>query len=298
MRLAHFSDIHVTVPPLAYGGLGGKRLAGLANYYIGGRRHHFRAVDLRIERLLEDIERTDPDHVLCTGDITQMSYPAEFERAAELFGPRLARPDRFTVIPGNHDRYTRESVQTDVFGRHFGPLASPTGEYPYLKWLRPNEVALVLLDVTRSTGLLDSSGWCGPSRRAQLAQMLMDPSLESAFVIVALHYALMRPNGRPDSRRHGVRDDAELLELLDQPNVHVDLVLHGHMHQPYVVRSARRTIVCAGSATDLAMSGGWSLYEIDVVTKSVSLRRRVWSELASDYQPSGESISLGAASSV
>lgn len=295
MRLAHFSDIHLTVPPMGQpGGLGGKRVAGALNYYVGGRRRHFDAADARIAQLLADVEAAAPDHVLCTGDLTQMSWPREFEAVAELFGPRLERPERYTVLPGNHDRYTDEAVEADLFGRYFGRLAAPEGRYPAVKPIG-DEVSLVLVDVTRATALVDSSGLVGPRQLAELEAILTDPSLSSRFVILALHYGLLRADGRPDRARHGIRDHVALLALLDRPEVHLDLVLHGHMHRPYVVRTARRRIACVGSATDLHAGGGWHLLELDPATKRVEVARRAWSPEAGAYVAATEPVPGAAA---
>lgn len=291
MRLAHFSDIHLTVPPLsARGRLFGKRLAGTVNYYVGGRGRHFRGVEHRIERLLADVDAAGVDHVLCTGDLTQMSWRAEFDRLAGLFGARLYQPERYTVIPGNHDRYTREAVLEDRFGQHFGALAAPGAEYPALKWLDGGRVALVLLDVARPTGLLDSSGWCGAAQLARLEAILTDPSLDRAFVVLALHYGLFRADGRPDRPTHRIRDFADLLALLSRPEAKVDLILHGHMHRSYVVRSHRRTLVCAGSPTDLTASGGWLLFDIDPDTRRFGIARRSWSAEADAFLPNPEPL--------
>src|SRR5688500_9885026 len=98
MRLAHFSDIHVTQPPAdgSFRAFLGKRLAATLHYYVGGRRHRFAEVDRRIESLLADVDQMRVQHALCTGDITMMSLPTEFSRFAELFGERLDRPQRWT----------------------------------------------------------------------------------------------------------------------------------------------------------------------------------------------------------
>ena len=57
--------------------------------------------------------------------------------------------------------------------------------------------------------------------------------------------------------------------------VHVDLVVHGHVHDHYLVHSRDRTFVCAGSATDLHHAG-YNVYEIDVEKRSWKIERRVW----------------------
>lgn len=276
IRLAHFSDIHVTVPPLSesWGGLLGKRAAGLANYYVGGRKRAFDDVEARVAELLADIDRQGVDHVLCTGDLTSMSYWAEFERCAAVFGDRAYQPSRYTVLPGNHDRYTSAAVSKRGFEEWFGAVSTPTGEWPFRKDISP-EVTVVGVDVCRPTGFLDSSGWCGPDQRQRLADLLAAPDLSGRTVIVALHYALLLADGRPDSSIHGVRDWKELLAVLEGPRAHVDLVVHGHVHDAYVLERERLAIACAGSATDLRHAGGYNVYEV-ANDGSLTIERRTW----------------------
>lgn len=284
MRLAHYSDIHVTASPLKEGlrSFVGKRLAGSVNYGVGGRGRHFEGSDHRIARLLEDVDAQGVDHALCTGDVTQMSFESEFSKCAELYGERLSQPELHTVIPGNHDRYTSEAVQAQRFERHLGALAAPDGEYPLVKRLGEH-VVLVALDVAEARPLFDSSGHVGPEQREKLKEILTDDSLVGRFVILALHYGLLRRTGRRDRRTHRLRDDQELIALVDRADVTLDLVLHGHMHRPYRVRTRRRTVFCAGSATDLAGRCGYNVYDIDLETKRVDVERRVWSAATDGY---------------
>ena len=117
-----------------------------------------------------------------------------------------------------------------------------------------------------------------------LAALLTTPALRDVFVVVALHYGLLRDNGDRDRRSHGLRDDVALLELLDREDVHAHLVVHGHMHNAFMVRSRRRLIHCAGSATDLHVACGYNVYTVDTVTREVQCQRRAWDAAAGRYQ--------------
>src|SRR5699024_7053893 len=54
------------------------------------------------EALLRDLAEQTPDHIALTGDIVNLSLPAEFQAAAALL-PRIAPPERLSLVPGNHD---------------------------------------------------------------------------------------------------------------------------------------------------------------------------------------------------
>ena len=55
------------------------------------------------------------------------------------------------------------------------------------------------------------------------------------------------------------------------------------MHGPYSVRSKRRQIVCAGSATDLYGACGYNLYTIDPEGRTLTTERRLWSPSEDRY---------------
>lgn len=279
MRLAHFSDVHITHFPLS-GDFAVKRLAAVASYTLAGRGRHFAGSDARLAALLADLDTLGVDHAVCTGDLTGVSTQAEFGAVAELFGDRRQRPERFTCLPGNHDRYVNGAA--GLFEEHFGTLCEG-GDFPMVKTL-PGQVTLIGLDVSRPTSLVDSSGRVGEAQRKRLFDIVSDASLASRFVVLALHYGLLRANGRRDSRHHGLRDDLELLALVDREDVFIDLVLHGHLHRPFVVQTRRRHIVNAGSATDLHVRQcGYHVYEIDPRTFTVTVSRREWSEAVGSY---------------
>ncbi|MCK6546064.1 metallophosphoesterase [Myxococcota bacterium] len=283
MRVAHFSDIHVARAPMAdlLGLFHPKRALGAVNHYLAGRGRHFAGSGERIARLLDDVDAQGVDHALCTGDVTMMSYEQEFAEVAALYGPRLERPDRHTIIPGNHDRYTQAAHDEKRFERFFGRIAPVA--YPFVKRIGPG-VVVVGIDVSRPTGI-DSRGFCGDVQREALASMLTDRSLSRDFVILALHYGLYRSSGIPDWPSHRLIDYRPLVALIDRDDVRVDLVVHGHIHKHYAVRTERRAVVCAGSATDLAVRCGYNLYDIDVDRRTFTVTRRSWDERAGAYGP-------------
>lgn len=284
MRLAHFSDIHVTRFPLSQG-FALKRLAAVASYTGMGRGRDFAGSDARIAKLLEDVDGLGVDHALCTGDVTGVTGDEELARCAQLFGHRLREPARWTVIPGNHDRYV--ASQAGAFERHFGALCEG-GRFPFTKRLAPG-VTLVAIDVCRPTALVDSSGLVGEAQLAQLAQVLTDRALRDEFVVLALHYGLLRADGQRDKRSHGLRDDLALMALVDRPDVTVDVVLHGHMHRPYTVRAGRRHVFNAGSGTDLHVACGYNVYTVDPARFTLRCERRAWSAITQRYEAAPES---------
>ena len=283
MRIAHFSDVHCTINPLIRRPhrVIGKRIMGSLNYFFGGRRTHFSHSDRRLELLLADVDAQSPDHVVCTGDLTQMSFPEEFETAAKIFGQRLESPSRFTVIPGNHDRYTKATDQGRHFENWFGSICAE-GTFPFTKRLS-DSVTLVGLDPCRATGMADSSGLLGKEQLSALKEVLRQLSAENQFVIIALHYAPFRRNGNPDRPNHGLRDLDSFLEIVEQEGASVRMVIHGHIHGAYQLDRNGCTYLCSGSATDLYGACGYNLYDIDPEQGLIQVTRRLWSREENQY---------------
>ena len=58
----------------------------------------------RAKMLVGQIQNMKWDHLVISGDLTQLSLEAEFALARETLGPLLKDRKRGTIIPGNHDR--------------------------------------------------------------------------------------------------------------------------------------------------------------------------------------------------
>ena len=74
------------------------------------------------------------------------------------------------------------------------------------------------------------------------------------------------------------------MALVDRDDVTVDLIVHGHMHTPYAMRTQRRQILNAGSGTDLHMHCGYNVYDIDVSRFSLTLARREFNAQSGQYE--------------
>jgi len=54
------------------------------------------------------------NHVVITGDLTNLALESEFRRAAEIVDSFSSRLD-FSVVPGNHDIYIKRSLSDNFF---------------------------------------------------------------------------------------------------------------------------------------------------------------------------------------
>src|SRR6476646_6782741 len=142
MRVAHFSDLHV----LALDGVAthrflNKRFTGWVNLKLK-RGHKHRPAYVRA--IAQEITRAKVDHVIITGDLTNLALEQEFEAVRALLDDELgASADDVTIVPGNHDLYTSGALRAQRFTRFFAPymksdlpdLAAeiPLGRFPFVK---------------------------------------------------------------------------------------------------------------------------------------------------------------------
>ena len=101
-RLAHLSDLHLGPMPRVNPARAAQP-AGLG--YVSWQRRRYRVHRREVlDALVADLREQAPDHVAITGDLVNISLPAEFVQAA-VWLRQLGTPEWVTVIPGNHDAY-------------------------------------------------------------------------------------------------------------------------------------------------------------------------------------------------
>jgi 3',5'-cyclic AMP phosphodiesterase CpdA len=186
LRIVHLSDIHVWRYAYHPAKLVSKRFLGMLEL-MRGRARRFRLE--RLDGVVEHALALNPDHVLISGDLTTTALTSEFVEARRALGPLLADPERATVIPGNHDRYTSGSVRSRKFEAYFGEFASA----PAYPWLRPigEGTAILGLDPTRPH--ISARGYLPPEQLARARALVADPAERPGRLIVACHYPLVAP---------------------------------------------------------------------------------------------------------
>jgi 3',5'-cyclic AMP phosphodiesterase CpdA len=188
MRLVHLSDIHLWRYDWRPRRLLGKRAWGMLALARG------RARRFRLERLADVVARVrslEPDYTLITGDLTTTALPEEFDDALTALAPLLDDPDRVSVLPGNHDRYTPDAVRERRFETAFDAfLVSP--HFPWIRHLDAR-TRLLALDPTRYH--LTARGFLPPSQIEQADALLATLGPDPGRLIVACHYPAYAPPG-------------------------------------------------------------------------------------------------------
>ncbi|HEX9294274.1 MAG TPA: metallophosphoesterase [Polyangiaceae bacterium] len=276
MRIAHISDLHV----LALQGavpfrLFNKRATGYANLRLY-RKHVHRSEIVRT--IAAHLAETGVDHVVVTGDVSNLALEAEFEAVRAVLDDVLRLPpSSVTIVPGNHDVYTRGAQKQKRFARYFEPyLASdlphlcthhPGGLFPIVKVRGP--VAIIGLSSAMARPPFVAAGRLGRDQLDALEQILATPLVKDKCPIVVVHHPLENPPTWTwmKSRLEGLEDARHLKNILR--TLPRGLLLHGHlhrrMHRKLATQGGHIDMLGAASAslvhTSPARMAGYNLYE-------------------------------------
>ena len=236
MRIAHFSDLHL----LSLEGVGAsrflnKRLSGWANLRF--KRGHIHRAEY-VRAIAREIAARRVDHVVITGDLTNLAFEPEYELVKEVLEHDLGLdPAGVTIVPGNHDLYTRGALVSRRFDRYLAEwqksdlpelaVEAGGGAFPVVK-LR-GDVAIVALSSAVPRLPLVAAGQLGRAQTDALVHILAHPEVARRALVLALHHPAYHPWSRLKTHLEGLRDAGGLLEAL--AGVRAGLVLHGHLHR-------------------------------------------------------------------
>lgn len=269
-RLAHLSDLHLgPMPRVGPRALMNQRVLGYLSWQRGRYRVHRREV---LDALVEDLRAQSPDHIAITGDLVNISLPAEFVQAAAWLR-ELGDPAEVTVIPGNHDAYVE--VKWREAWAHWsdymcgdGSAASETEGFPFLR--RRGPIAMIGMSTAVATPPTFATGRLGRPQLGRLAAILAELAQEGRCRVLLLHHPPVAT--MTDYRRRLVDADDLARVLQARP---VELVLCGHQHIFQIgglsSDGAAIPVVGAPSASlhggDRHHEGGYLIYDLIPATK-------------------------------
>ena len=236
MRVAHFSDLHV----LALDGVSrsrflNKRFTGLMNLRFK-REHKHRPG--HVKAVAREVARVKPDHVVITGDLTNLALEQEFDAVKRLLEDDLGLDAHdVTVVPGNHDLYTRGAMRAQRFTHAFASylesdlpeLAAslPLGRFPVVKLRGP--LAIIGLTSAVPRPPLVAAGELGRPQIEALARILAHEEVKRRTPVLAFHHPIHNPPSSAKTWAEGLRDADLLTDVL--ASVPRGLLLHGHLHR-------------------------------------------------------------------
>jgi 3',5'-cyclic AMP phosphodiesterase CpdA len=184
-----------------------------------------------MNRVIVELNQLEPDVVVCTGDLTNEGYRQEYKNAVAYL-ERIKAP--LVTIPGNHDA-------RNVGYLHFEELIGPR------HWT--HDVRGIRIVGADSSEPDLNEGQIGRERYEWIVNEFAAPA---DIKIFALHHHLLPVPGT-GRERSTVMDAGDLLEVLVE--AHVNVVLSGHKHVPYVWRLENMYVANAGTASSLRLRG-------------------------------------------
>ncbi len=276
MRIAHLSDLHL----LALEGavpfrLLNKRLTG----YINLRLHRGAAHRPWAARAAAHaIREMNVEHVVITGDVSNLALEAEFALVRAFLDDDLGLPpDRVSIVPGNHDAYTAGSFRSRRFTQYLAPFMTSDlpdlvdgegfGIFPFVRLRGP--VAFIGLSTARPRPPLVASGSLGKRQLSALDKVLAHPEVARRTPVILQHHPWHNPPTYAKRLFEGLLDaNAEGRALSE---VERGLLLHGHLHvRVHRQLPTNRGAIDAVGATSASLihdkadkMAGFNLYEID-----------------------------------
>ncbi len=234
--IIHVSDLHFHRLPKKPAQWFSKRGLGALNLLL--RRARLHPAD-RFEKLVRKLDAMAWDHLVITGDLTQLGLEEEFHLAREMLRPLLDRGGgRVTIIPGNHDRYVREAEGRDPFGAYFGEFFGD-GEIATRPLAGPWRLAG--WDSTHPTPPLMAHGTVPRETLAATERWLRECPAETRL-IVANHFPLYFMPPHSFRRYHELRNIGVARRWVAAHGV--ALYLHGHIHNNWVLEISEDGRVC------------------------------------------------------
>ena len=220
--LAHFTDVHLSpVVGFVPKHWNAKRALGFINWQRGRKAVHQRSV---ADRLVADARGLRADHMAITGDLINLGLPAEYDAALDWLAS-VGPPEQVTIVPGNHDIYTRlkghggVAAWTAYMGSEPQSLA-----FPFVRRVGP--LALIGLNSAVETPPFVAAGRLGAHQIEVAGELLDSLADEGVIRVVLIHHPPLPGLAKP---RRGLQDANHFAGMLGRRGA--ELVLHGHNHR-------------------------------------------------------------------
>ena len=225
-KLAHISDPHLgPLPPFRVAELMNKRFFGYLSWVRRRRALHRPEV---LTALAEDMADLAPDHLVVTGDLTNIALPEEFTQVGRWL-QGLGAPEAVTVIPGNHDAYVAVPWEASLgkwqaFMSGEGDVVATGPEsFPFVRYRAP--IAIIGLSSAQPTPLFCAHGTLGEIQLQRLGPLLRRLGEEGWFRVVLLHHP---PSLGKIVWRKRLVDAVPFRRVIEAAGA--EMILHGHDH--------------------------------------------------------------------
>lgn len=255
MRIAHLSDVHLIAAHSA------RRTYGIRSRAVRfGRTNDPALRGKRLAVALRAAKTNGADHVVVSGDLTELGDDAEYELFGEILESSEIAPEHITLVPGNHDAYTSRDGWERALAGPLAPWAGTSARAgSAVHVVDRGAAAFVPLDVTVHQSVLWSGGELRAETAARIDRLARNPSLADKPVVVVIHHPPFPKHDNPAYRLVDSLKGSELVyELLARHrNLHL---LHGHFHR---ILDRDRMFGAPGVADDVEGEPRVRLYDVD-----------------------------------
>ncbi len=229
--IAHFSDPHIAAPTVHFKDIMNKRVLGRLSWSASRKKKHSQKV---LRALLNDIRSLKYDHIAITGDLTHLGLPEEFDISLDML-TSLGSPSNITVVPGNHDIYTRTpwdttfSLWTDYMLSEKKQHTASTGNRYQLSYFFPllrirGNIAIIGLSSAQTTWPFLATGRLGKAQTDKVEEILA--STRHLVRVILIHHP---PVSGVVNWRRSLTDAKTFTSVLRHEGA--ELILHGHTHR-------------------------------------------------------------------
>lgn len=288
IRLAHFSDVHLTSEKLGwrFGDLFGKRATGWVNVAVLGRGRRFRFAGQVADTFLREIRGRNIDQIVFSGDATTMAFESEMVEAARRLGVGDPTLPPGIAVPGNHDLYTFGSVRRRTFEAAFsawqqGERVDSRHTYPFAH--KVGHVWLIALNSARANVFpWDATGKVGQPQLDQLRELTT--KLGSGPRIIVSHYPILTRGRKPEPRWHRLKDWKRVRDAAAACGA--SLWLHGHKHAWYWLPAGPDLPFPTINVGSSAQEHLWGYHEYEIEGFKLSALRRTYNRNADRFEDS------------
>jgi 3',5'-cyclic AMP phosphodiesterase CpdA len=233
--IAHLSDLHLVEADHQHRDASGRFRLSFLSF---GRKLDEQDRRQRLRAALWSYQRSEAEHLVVTGDLTEDGTDAQFELLAEVFAGSGIDPHEVTFTAGNHDAYHDRGA----FGRALlGPLRpfAATSQAGALTVL--DDVAIIPISTAISQPITRSAGVIPDAHLHWVEHVTKRFQGSRRAVAIAQHHQPYRYPVAALNWIDGLQNHASAMGLLQN---HAELhVLHGHRH-----RSSDRPVAMDGPA--------------------------------------------------
>jgi Icc protein len=167
-------------------------------------------------------------HFVISGDLTEIGSDAQFDAFAATLHDSGITPERVTLVPGNHDAYTREDGWRRALEGPLRAFKASSAQGPGTVVDR-GDVVFLPVDSSCYQSIARSGGRVTDEAATAIAAHLEDPAMRNKAIVLVQHHPPYAHKLGAWNWIDGLQGSARLVEaLMKRANVHL---LHGHLHR-------------------------------------------------------------------